>query len=153
MEVSRRLGRSEAWTRRHARELGGKLVKGAWHFAAFEIERRVATSTTEKITFGRPRGEPDVGERAAAIFEMLEERRSTSEIVRALREPPAFVAKMRDEWLAGYRADRAGLEFVCGCGQPSDPSTARCVPCHARSRVLTSEQIAILGQAKERSNG
>jgi hypothetical protein len=145
-EVAQHLGRSLAWVKRHARELGGHIVDGAYQFPTLAIERR--RTTTERITLGGPPAkETDVGPRAAAIYRRLEEGQSTSQIVRELEEAPEFVAKTRAQWLAGYRADREGLEFRCGaCGAPSDPQFARCRSCAGRTRTLTDAQIAQLAK-------
>jgi hypothetical protein len=130
--------------KRHAQELGGRIVEGSYRFPTLAIERR--RTTTERITLGgSPAKETDVGPRAAAIYRRLEEGQSTSQIVRELEEAPEFVAKTRAQWLAGYRADREGLEFRCGaCGAPSDPNFTRCRTCVGRTRTLTDEQVALL---------
>jgi hypothetical protein len=126
--------------------LGGRIVEGSYQFPTLAIERR--RTTTERITLGgTPAKETDVGPRAAAIYRRLEEGQSTSQIVRELEEAPEFVAKTRAQWLAGYRADREGLEFRCGaCGAPPDPQFARCRSCVGRTRTLTDAQIALLAK-------
>jgi hypothetical protein len=147
-EVAQQTGRSIAWVKRHAKTLGGKIVNGAYLFPQATIERRV--STVEKITLGGRPGrrpadwEPNVGQRAAAIYERLEQSQSVSQIVRELSEPPEFVAKMRAQWLAGYEMDRQGLRFTCGCGAPSNPHTARCDRCASKTMVVTEAQRALL---------
>jgi hypothetical protein len=144
-EVADQLKKSVAWVKRHAGDLGGRLIEGNYQFPSVEIERR--RTTVERVTFAGTNKEPDLGRRAAAVFDRLELSQSTSQIVRDLEEAPDFVARMRAEWRRGYEQDREGLTFQCGCGAPSNPHTARCDACAARARVLTDAQLAILADA------
>jgi hypothetical protein len=143
-EVAEHLGRSVAWVKKHATELGGRIVDGAYRFPSIAVERR--RTTTEKITLaGAPRAsEPEVGRRSAAVLARLEAGERVVDIAVALEEPADFVLKVRESWLRAHHADGEGLVIRCGCGATTDPRTARCARCFARSRVLSNEQAAVL---------
>lgn len=149
VQVAERLGISASSVKRQARALGGaRDARGHWQFSPVTVERRVTTQT-QRVTIGRSREvvEPDVGRRTAAVVRMLESGSTCSAIVVALEEPYDFVARVRAQWISGYEADCEGLAFTCGCGSPSHSSTARCLRCHARSRVLSDAQQAVLAGA------
>jgi|HubBroStandDraft_1064217.scaffolds.fasta_scaffold64354_2 hypothetical protein len=99
VEVSQHLGRSLAWVKRHAHELGGRLVGGAYHFPSIEVERR--RTTTERITLGGgPKAESarDVGALAAKVFALLRSKAAPDEIVERLEADPATVRALCEEW-------------------------------------------------------
>lgn len=143
-EVVERTGWSAATVRRKARALGGVPTPQGWRFPALKLERRVETM---RVTLGAQRSstpEPDVGQRAAAIYARLEDGQSSSAIVRELREPPEFVRRVREQWIEGYKLDRKDIEFRCACGKASNPHTARCDDCFRRMRPVSEEQMALL---------
>jgi hypothetical protein len=88
------------------------------------------------------------GERDARVFAALEAGRTVAEIIVAERIPARVVLALRQSWLDAHRADREGVAYACGCGAPSDPSTARCIRCFERMRVLTGAQAALLAGAE-----
>jgi hypothetical protein len=145
-DVAQRLSKSLAWVKKHARELGGTIVDGAYQFPSVEIERRRTVTTSEKFTLGGQRAAepPDLGRRAAAVLERLETGAQAVRIAIELQEPPDFVLRVREQWLRAHAADREGLAFTCECGAPSHPASARCMRCHARSRVLSEADAALL---------
>ena len=147
-EVAEQLGRSLAWVKRHARELGGRLIDGAYQFPTVAIERR--RTTTERITLGggpSQLGREQVeGERDARVVAALENGRTVAQIVVAERVPIETVLRLRTTWLQGHAADRQGVSHPCGaCGAPSsDPHFARCDRCVAKTRTLSEDQLAAL---------
>jgi hypothetical protein len=143
-QVAKIIGRSPAWVKEHAQELGARMVGGDWRYPVAEVRYRAQVVREADAAKASRRPEPGAGERAAAIFERLEEGQSQSRIVRELREPPEFVARVREQWLACYEADRKGVDFRCECGAPSNPRTAHCDRCAPRTRTLTPAQIALL---------
>ena len=149
-EAAQALRRSPSWVKNHARELGGRIIADSWRFP-IDVVERFAHSLPEARRGPKPKGSnvvvpstPDAGRRVAAICERLELRQTVSQIVRELQETFDFVMKTREQWLAGYEADRAGVVNSCECGAPSSPSTARCDRCAPRTRTLTPAQIALL---------
>ncbi len=137
-------GWSPATVRRRARTLGGRRgPDGAWRFPSVVLEK---ITTTERATFGAGRSAaepPDVGKRAAAVYRMLEEGRSESEIVRALEESPDVVARMKEAWRRGYESDRRDRP-TCVCGAAGDPCVVQCRACFASSMRLSEEQRRLL---------
>lgn len=109
---------------------------------------------TEVVEFGQVRSkvlsvvdkEKHAGERDAAIVERLEAGDTVAQAVMATRAPIDVVVRIRQVWADSKRGDAALATHACACGAASDPRTARCMPCHIRSRVLTSEQITRLAQ-------
>jgi hypothetical protein len=152
LELAQRAGRSRAWVKKHARSLGGHIVEGSWQFpaeaASIAIERK--TTVSEKLTYGpAPDGgtrERNAGERDASVVAMLERGASVSEIVIETRTPIEVAMRLRKLWAESKQGDAQLAMHACACGSVSDPRTARCMPCHIRSRVLTDEQITRLAQ-------
>ena len=84
------------------------------------------------------------GERDSRVVELLEEGKTVAQIVITERVPLETVLRLRETWLRGHQADRQGLAFVCSCGSPSNPHTARCDRCAPRTRTLSDAQLAVL---------
>ncbi len=84
------------------------------------------------------------GDRDARVFSALRRGATISEIVEQEHIPASVVMQIRDTWLAAAAADRKGVAYVCACGAPSHPATARCMACHERTRVLSDDQLATL---------
>jgi hypothetical protein len=151
-ELAQRAGYSIAWVKRHARSLGGRIVEGNWAFppeaASIAIERK--TTVSEKLTYGpAPDGgarERNAGERDASVVAMLERGATVAEIVIETRTPIEVAMRLRKLWAESKQDDAQLAVHACACGSVSDPRTARCMPCHIRSRVLTDEQITRLAQ-------
>lgn len=144
-QVVERTGWSAATVKRKARALGGSLTRDGWRFPALHLERRVETM---RVTLGpeRQRGRDDheVGPRAARVLAMLEDgSRTSAQIAIALEESPEFVLRVRMQWELLAQADQRRVQR-CGCGATAHAATARCLPCHARSQVLSDEQLAVL---------
>jgi len=157
-ELAQRAGMSLAWIKKHARALGGHIVEGSWQFppeaASAAIERR-RTTVSEKITYGPGPAAPiererQVGERDAAVVELLERGSTVSEIVIATKIPIETAMRLRRSWIESKQDDVKLAAHSCGCGAASDPRTARCVDCYRRSRVLTTEQLELLAQAERK---
>lgn len=151
-ELAQRAGYSLAWVKRHARELGGRIVEGSWAFppeaASIAIERK--TTVSEKLTYGPPADggarERNAGERDAAVVAMLEKGSTVAEIVVETKTPIEVTMRLRKLWVESRQGDAQLAGHACACGTMSDPRTARCMACHNRSRVLTDEQITRLAQ-------
>lgn len=106
-DVAQQAGKSIAWVKKHAREIGGRIVDGAWQFPpealSIAIERR--TTTSEKITIGgaapdRAHGRGVLAARAFALFAKLT---ALENVVVELEADPATVRALFDQWLACRR--------------------------------------------------
>lgn len=101
-----------------------------------EVRQRVPASAADR--------ERQAGERDAAVVAMLEENATVPEIVVATKTPLDVVVRLRAGWIAARQADAQQAVHTCGCGALPDPRTARCTRCHARSRVLSDADAALL---------
>jgi hypothetical protein len=150
-QAAERLGRSLAWVKRHARELGGHIEAGVWRFppdviAQVAIERETST-IRQKITFAAGPGGRDfnVGPRSAAVLERLERGEQTVRIAIELQEAPDFVLKVREQWVRAHVADRERVILTCrACSRPSDPQCGYCLDCAPHMARLSEEQRRVL---------
>jgi hypothetical protein len=120
-EVAQVLRRSPAWVKRHAQELHGRLVGGAYQFPAVAIERR--RTTTERITIGgasRPDRAREAGALAARAFALFASCVPLDEAVVKLEAEPDAILKLHLQWLECRQRTAAWL-----ASETASPSAAK----------------------------
>lgn len=123
-QAADKVGRSAAWVKQHATDLGGRLINGAYRFPAEITIDRVKERITLKTRLASPSviKEQVEGENAAKVFELLDQGISTREIIKQLRLPPRVVAAFAEAWIEAGKFDDKELAIIHGRRDP-DPST------------------------------
>jgi hypothetical protein len=120
-EAAQALRRSPAWIKRHAQELDGRIVDGAYQFPAIAIERR--RTTTERITVGggsRPDRAREAGALAARAFALFASCVPLDEAVVKLEAEPDAILKLHQQWLECRQRTAAWL-----ASETASPSAAK----------------------------
>src|SRR5271157_2236721 len=154
-EAARMLGLSRGCFQARIEDLaetGGAILGKArdgkgnkWFFDPEVLKAQVDKSEIKPV---RLFVENHEGNRDSRVFAALEGGASVASIVIAEKVAAQTVLTLRERWIAAHEADRKGLAFACGCGLPSNPSTARCDRCAARARVLSDSELAVLSGAQ-----
>lgn len=123
-QAADKVGRSVAWVKSHATDLGGVVTRNGYRFPAeISLER-----VSEKITLRTRMTSPSVvkeerdGQNARKVFELLDKGVPTREIVKQTSLPAKRVLDIAKEWIACGLFDQNELAIVHDRRRPAPPS-------------------------------